>query len=416
MKISKYFLMGAVAMSLFACSNDDEALNKKGENMTLITLSLGKAGNTRTLDGSAVGLCNKVKDLRFDFYTADGRNLNVDQPTITQDDYKNLNDNHTVTISIGNVPVMAQKISVLANVEHNKISNLDYSFLTKLENSKVDLTKMVETNATELATLTFNQQNSMMSGQSTVPSGANGETVNVTVNLQPVSSRLQIEKFTAKQAPTPEEGQTVVDIENFDVKGIYINQFYESGTINPDMNAAPASRTDKKSNKTDKNNYTGDKYSAAGYGFMGDDYTNGYPKTGETFDVVSQESTTEGMIWEVKPTTKFWGYPVLAGVQEGDVFNSLTTPDVAHIVVELAVRYTTDEATAEPRKKYLTITGYKEGAESVMSFNRRHVYVIEDLTFDIYDLTDVPYEGDKTVSATVNVLPWIEVTVTPEIQ
>lgn len=43
MKISKYFLMAAAAMSLFACSNDNEALNNKDGNMTMIKLSLGKA-------------------------------------------------------------------------------------------------------------------------------------------------------------------------------------------------------------------------------------------------------------------------------------------------------------------------------------------------------------------------------------
>ena len=96
--------------------------------------------------------------------------------------------------------------------------------------------------------------------------------------------------------------------------------------------------------------------------------------------------------------------------------------DVANIVIKLNVSYDNAEEGAAPREKYLTITGYKKlnadgtvGAP-VAKFERGNVYRIENLEFDINDLTDVPYEGEKSVSANVRVAAWVLVPVTPDIQ
>ena len=114
---------------------------------------------------------------------------------------------------------------------------------------------------------------------------------------------------------------------------------------------------------------------------------------------------------------KFYGYQVLQG-------------DPVHVVVKLNVTYI-DNLT---ETKFLTITRYTysstftEPADPtnpgvqpptyapgtpVGNFFRGHVYKIGNIEFNVSDLTDVPYETTKTVTANVEVRPWVGVDVKP---
>lgn len=400
-------------MSLFACSNEDEVVNNKGENMALITLSLGKAG-TRSLEGTAGNECNVVEKLSFHFFTADGRNLNVEQPAVDEINkaITSLSSTHTATIAIEKVPLTARQLVVIAN--ENDAINL--GTLESAEKSVVTLTNMYDATATP-----FGQAKSVLTGKAGVPAGTAGGTVDVTVNIKPVSSRVEIDKFTAKKIADAE-----VNIQDFDVLGIYMNQFYNVGTINPDYNESAAGRT-KFANGSTTTNYSYEKYNTAKWGFMCDDYTTGY---GDPATVLSQANTTDGAVWEVVPAndSHCWGYPVLAG--DGKPIEGFSN-DVAHIVIKLNVSFDkdltkTDENGQEvtipagvKREKYLTVVNYFTDAnqtQKLPKFVRGEVYRINNLVFDIDDLTEVPYEGTKTASVTVNVLAWKPVPVTPEIQ
>lgn len=413
MKISKYFLMAAAAMSLFACSNDDEAgLNKKGENLTMITLSLGKAG-TRSLEETAGGKCNVVEKLEFHFYTADGRNLDVAQPAKEEIDkaIASLTSTHTATIAIEKVPLTARQLVVIAN----KNDAINVGTLSSAEKSVVSLKNMYDNTATP-----FGQAKSVLTGKASVPAGTADAKVDVAVAIKPVSSRVEIGKFTAKK--TVDE----VNIKDFDVLGIYMNQFYNKGTIEPKYNNTVEGRT-KFAQGSTTTKYTYENYNTNGWGFMCNDYTGGY---GTPATVLSQSETENGAVWEVIPANSlhWWGYPVLAG--DGTPIEGFSN-DVAHIVIKLNVSFDKDLTKTEPdgttvtipagqkREKYLTIINYYTDAnqtQKLEKFVRGDVYKIEDLTFDIKDLTDVPYEGTKSVSATVTVLAWNPVPVTPEIQ
>lgn len=417
MKISKYFLMAAAAMSLFACSNDDEVgLNKKDSDNVMITLSLGKAStreNVETIDGKY----NNVLDLRVEFFTGDGRNLNVDVPQSLLDAavaelQKSESDggNHTAKIVIPGVPKPAAKIAVIANEN----TTIQTGSLNLAWNTDIYLTGLVE-RATEEGSpkVTFNQQNSLMTGVADIDDSELTEDGNVavTVNIKPVSSRLEVAKLTAQKVEgTPE--QPVVNIENFSVAGIFINRFYTQGKLDPDKN--PDDRP-KVSHESDVNNYTKAHYAiceGAGnkgdYHFMCDDYTDA-PITGNNTNLTGID------IWQVTPTTGCWGYPVLAGKQKIEEGEGETAKyDVAHIIIKLNVAI---EGIAGTKTKYLTIIGYKDkSGQKITKFERGKVYYMENIEFNIYNLTDVPYEGDKTVEATVRVLPWEAVPVTPEIR
>lgn len=432
MKISKYFLMAAAAMSLFACSNDDEAgLDNKGENVTLVTLSLGKAG-TRSLEETAGEKFNTITKLRFEFFTADGRNLNVPQPVLKSDvegntfDYlKDLNTSagHSVTIAIDGVPLTARRIVAIAN----EVTPIETTTFADALKSNVKLADMYDATATP-----FGQAKSILTGKADIATGTDGEAVNVNIDLTPVSSRVEIAKITAvKQSGSD---ASLVNIRDFELCGIFMNQFYTTGAVDPTYNAADRTKIAHGSDGS-KYNYT--TYNGESVAFMCDDYhsVNGDVVTIDYNNEVTSQSATgsttddgRDYIWQVAPTENinWWGYPVLAG--DGKPLDNEFNNDVAHIVLKLYVSYDKDmEMTAEDgtvtsipagtkRVKYLTVTGYKQGKTSVSKFERGKVYRIENFEFDINNLTDVPYEGNKTVSATVTVLAWVPVPVTPEIQ
>lgn len=407
MRLRNYFLVAATAFSLFACSKDEiDTLNGKEGNMTLVTLSLGKT-ESRALNQSAAGLYNKVNSLRFEFFTADGRNLGVAQPIVSDENYAALNGTHNVTIAIENVPLTARKMAVIAN-ESDQIQT---GTLNDALGSIVKLKSMYDAKH-EI----FSQENSVLTGQAEVPAGEVGKVSTVNIEIKPVSSRLELGKLTAKKVEAA-DGQTIVNIKNFSVVGIFINQFYTEGALDPTKNEEGRFKV---ANGSDINKYKQDYYkgiSSSGltdYSFMCDDFTSA-PLTGTEF------TGTDGkFIWQVVPAEgKYCGYPVLAGDDEplADGLN-----DVANIVIKLNVSYDNAEEGAAPREKYLTITGYKKlnadgtvGAP-VAKFERGNVYRIENLEFDINDLTDVPYEGEKSVSANVRVAAWVLVPVTPDIQ
>lgn len=419
-------------MSLFACSNDDDLKVNEG-NKTLVTLTLGKA-ESRSLIETAEGdnQRNNVNSLRFEFFTADGRNLNVPQPTDINAKITELNSNHTATIAIDNVPLTAYQLVVIAN-EHASCPINTGTINTALS-SNITLESLHD----GTATLDFNQQNSVMTGRFVgIGNPATGnESVAVTVNIKPVSSRLQINKFTAEKVLPTGDGQTIANIKSFDVAGIYINQFHVSGAVDPTRN--PEGRS-KVAHQSTESNYLFSHYRACkvtenaatshDFSFMCDEYATATNLQDEEFNnslnynnkVDSREVSTDNNVWEVVPANnKVWGYPVLAGDESEEEDGSF---DVAHIVVRLCnVVYDTDPEVGQPdylapRVKYLTITGYKKGGtESVTKFERNNVYVINNLTFDVHNLTDVPYEGDKSISANVIVDAWHAELVTPEIR
>lgn len=407
MKLSRYFFMVATAMMLFACSDDNnDGLDNKKGNMTLITLSLGKA-ESRALNEMAGGKYNNVNSLRLEFFASDGRNLNVPQPDFTEA-IKALQTAHQATIAVENVPLTAKWIEVIAN-EKDVIQTGTWNDILK---STVTLKNMYDSDPD----LDFNQQNSLLTGIKEIPSsGTDGEPVMVNVDIKPVSSRLEIGKFTAKKKAA-EEGQTMVNIKSFEVKGIFINQFYTESTLDPEKNPALRLRVEHGSDKTkySKAHYAACSIDGGGgmtydFSFMCDDYTDGYG------DVVKgEESEIEDVAWEVAPvnSSSRWGYPVLAG-KERETDNVY---DVANIVIKLHVFW--DSEDVEPEEKYITVVGYKRSSNHVpvTKFTRGEVYCIENLVFDVDDLTDVPYEGNRTVNAIVRVLPWEAVSVTPDIQ
>ncbi|MDE5759569.1 MAG: hypothetical protein K2I11_01080, partial [Bacteroides sp.] len=411
MKFNKYFMLGLAGLAFAACSNDEDITNQKDGDKVLLKLSLGRTEQTRAVETSAAGLFNNVLDLKAYFFTSDSRRLEIDAESQAKNEAElaaavaALNSStgtteRATTIALTGVPATATQIYVVAN-ENTPIQtgNLDAA-----RNTTIYLKGLVK-RADEMEHV-FDQQNSLMTGLANIVDGGADGATTADVRITPVSSRLEIQKLTAMKV----EGNDVVNIENFQLKGIYINRFHPEGKLDPEKNA-PVSERKKVDHGSNKTEYTEANYKQTSYnnttidfGFMCDEYST---------PISSTASATTDAICEVNcEAGKTWGYPVLAGKQDGEEVDGAF--DVANIVIELSVKM---EGVAERRNKYLTIIGYKQADANktpVLTFARRNVYRINDLQFNINDLTDVPYEGTKSVTATVTVLPWIGVPVTPE--
>lgn len=414
MKLNKFFMLGLAGLAFAACSNDDEIVSQgqKGDNTVVLSLSLGKTEMSRAAETSAAGLFNNLLSLDIQFYGADGRRVVVDRTVEEQAAYENslkvaieaLEDRQNTSqgeqtkvtqVTLTGVPVTATQILVIANQN----TPVNTNSLELARESQIRLKGLVEKANDKCV---FNQQNSLMTGFAGIGE-ANAEGVaKASVSITPVSSRLEVQKVTAMKCET--EG--AVDLNSFTLKGIYVNRFYTKGALDPEKNSAERVKVD---NRDEPLNYTKEKYESI--------TANGETDFEFMCDVIGTEgttSTTTDAIAEVACADgKYWGYPILARAQNTAVDGVY---DVPNLVVEMEIKYNHPETGIETiATKYLTIVGYHTtDGTPISTFERRHVYRINDLQFDFEDLADVPYQGTKSIEATVTVLPWIGVDVQPD--
>ena len=415
MKLNKFFMLGLAGLAFAACSNDDNAVNGGNEDGKVrITLSLGKTETTRSLGQTAAELYNKITDLDVVFYN--NANSYVEAPETVAEDSEyskssviskavsDLESGHTATLVLKGIPASAAKVYIVAN-QNNKSHGVDISSLDAAKNTLIYLNEQVKTtNYTD-----FSGEESHMTGLSSI-----GADNSVKVELRAVPSRIELQKVNAKPMPTDGTwGGT--EITSFTVLGFYVNAFYTTGHLDPAIDKEEGSSRTKIDGESVASNYDA-KESGTGlykdtWKFMCDEPTDSQINYAEgTFDATDDP---DGFLYTATPNpeTNYWGYHILQG-------------DVPHVVVKLNVTYS-DNTTAI---KFLTITNYTYAnnfsepnngpthnqGELVGEVLRGHVYRINNINFDVTDLTDVPYEGTKTVTATVSVLPWVGVDVNPE--
>lgn len=414
MKLNKFFMLGLVGLAFTACSNDDDAVNGGNEDGKVrITLSLGRTETVRSLGPTAAGLYNTITDLDVVFYN--NANAYVEAPETVAEDTEyskageiakavsKLASDHTATLTLKGIPASAAKVYIVAN-QNGKSHQVDISSLDAAKNTLIYLNDQVIDDYNS-----FSGEESHMTGLASI-----GTDNSVNVELRAVPSRIELQNVNAVPVPTGETWGGA-QITSFTVLGFYVNAFYTNGHLDPTIDENNSSSRQKIDGESVVSNYdtaesgTG-LYKASTWGFMCDEPTDGQITyaTG-TFD---EEDNPTGTLYTAAPVpaTNYWGYHILQG-------------DVPHVVVKLNVVYD-DNTTAV---KFLTINKYTYAGNFTEPNNgpvhnqgdpvdkvlRGHVYRISNINFDVADLTDVPYEGTKTVSASVSVLPWVGVEVNP---
>ncbi|WP_289639307.1 fimbrial protein [Muribaculum intestinale] len=388
MKFNKLFMLGLLGLTFAACSSDDnDAQLPDKDSKVYVSLSIGTA-KSRSLGESAVGKYNTIENLKIMFY--DGSEQYV--PYAWDDaarakaieDLKS--DAQQTTITLEGVPASAQSIYIIANEMSN--NPIGTGTLSEARATKIFLKNQYKEDFTE-----FSNESSTLTGLTSYFGKDLSKPIEV--ELVPITARMEVKNFIAKTAPDTYLGN---DIENFNVLGIYMNNFYTEGELQGSLD----DNRPHKDYGSVADNYTLAKYTADGYDFMCNepsyDATNG--------NAVSAASTTVGEIWKVSPkaTTKWWGYSALRGVPP-------------HMVIKLDVKYANIEAR---QTRFLTVASYKlktpsaEGKDKLESIERGHAYQIENCTFDATNLTENPYEEAVTIEALVTVAQWTGVPIEPE--
>ncbi|MCR6503885.1 hypothetical protein M1B78_15490 [Bacteroides sp. KH569_7] len=411
MKLNKLFMLGLVGLAFTACSNEDEIPGTgKQQDKAVIKLSLG-AAKTRSLSETAANRYNKITDLEVFFYNAQGNFVEVPETVEGDADYsktkaianavKELQEKNEANLELQGVPEYAAQVYIVANQpKGNKIvttsiadSKKSVIFLRSQSGLNANDEFEFENFSGEHSTLTSMETGKISSTQDGVA------TANAT--LTPVPARIELKELRALAAPANWGG---VEIASFNVKGIYLNRFCPWGRLNGENDGIA-----QVSNENDKEKYTKAFYAKIPYNYEGTNAERNYAFMCDepTAAEVSSAKGNAG-IWSVMPKeeTNWWGYQVLPG-------------SVPHLVLKLDVTY----ANGNTQEKYLTVQNYKlnEAVEGVGQANARltevkrgHVYRIELLTFDASNLTDVPYEGTKTVSAIIEVAAWVPVSISPD--
>ena len=405
MKFNKYFMLGLAGLAFAACSNDEDITNGNEDGRVRVTLSLGGTEATRSLGASAAGLYNKVTDVKIVFYNGAGAYVAFpSQGTIGGVAYDNeaaINDavkkglnettDHKVTVELKEVPSSASQIYIVANSE-GKTNQIGTTSLNEARKTQIHLKNQIK-NDFEV----FSGEESRLTGLAAIASDGSAE-----VQLRPAPSRIEMAKVTAVPVPSGETWGGAA-IKSFEVAGFYINKFRISGYLDGKA-LGLAEITDGAQDYGDKKaEYTKAKYTEKTWGMMCDE------PVAADYSYANGDGTNTVYTATPAVATNWYGYMLLQG-----------TP--CHVVVKLNVTYS-DDTVAE---KFLTITNYKYGTtwedfwgethqagSDVAEFLRGHVYKLTDITFDVTDLTDVPYETTKTVTAVVEVLRWVGVDVTP---
>lgn len=199
----------------------------------------------------------------------------------------------------------------------------------------------------------------------------------VSVQLSPLCSRIEIAKITATGA-----------VSDYKLRAIYVSHFYSEMALDED------------------NDPTKQQLFILGGG--GADYTATYKLMCDEADVSANPdavlaATTSKV---ATPANGVWGYQFFPGI------------DADRISPRVVVKLTDISSTigSYANTQYLNIRGFKTSSDPnavPMGLARGQVYKIEDLQFKESDLSDVPNPADISLTVKVSVNPWTITVVKP---
>lgn len=398
MRLNKFFMLGLAGLAFAACSNDEDVnLNTLGDRV--VKMSISREVVTRAVDAPvSAGDVNSVADATIYFVAGGGKVVGTRELTNEEITALNTTSNHTTEITCTKVDASALRAYVVANTKINNVT-LNAATTATLDASTANLTQQNTKRTTAdgiTADATNTAQYTTLRGQSASDFSKTPETnddvdpaeviYEGSVTLAPIVCRLEIKGIRS----TTIDGATTAsadDVVAFTVEGIYINNFYPSGTLGGDEIDNRVSLGSDES-----------KYSSSNYNSNGWSYATDYLNTSAT---AVANSTTDFAVTVAENTT--WARQLFAG-------------EVPHIVVRLTgVKYESDADDAQGVIKYLTITHYRNSNGALLpGVEAGKVYKIDEIVFNGNDLTDIPYQTTKTIEATVSIAAWTAENITPE--
>lgn len=206
--------------------------------------------------------------------------------------------------------------------------------------------------------------------------GADDTKKKADITLVPLSSRIEIAKFTATGSVTA-----------FKLQGIYVSHFYNEMPLNETADAA-------------KNEL----FALNG----GADYTQYTTMCDVAAAPAAGLGTNTGTLATPTSSNDVWAYQFLPGSNTGRV-----SPRLVIKINEVAASVGSFDPT---KTYYLNIRGFKAtGAGNVdpMAVERGKIYKIANVSFNESDISDIPNPADISLTVTVSVKNWVVENVEP---
>ncbi|MGL4328014.1 MAG: hypothetical protein ACRCS7_11160 [Tannerellaceae bacterium] len=436
MKKLSYFAAFFAAMTMFSCStNDDPTVDPTGQGDRVVKFTITSEGTKTEHPGVPAGAQTEIKDGVIYFCNSSGNA--VYSYTLSAADISSLAGPTVQTISVPNVPASASQIVMGANAIQAGITYPSYAGQS----------------ITTLSSFTFNIKNQqpfggaattkpvdkiVMSGSGNIATdntNPNAPVYSAEILLTPSLSRLEVKAVRCETDPT---NVAIGDVMMFRIKGIFVPNHSATGTVT----GVGSTTLVKPINTLTDNFYTASFPLASGIG----GYLNDYNATGLSKDAAN-----------------FWAYHTFPAknVAVGD-------DRLPHIVVAIDNVYQKN-SSGQPELyrggnvQYITLTKYLVGkynenpTASLTEFKKGYVYRIDGkepphgymyiddsgnpvvvpnlsdvpsgktpvvvtlpggeggITFTIDDLTDQPYDADKTINCKITVYPWQIQQITPDL-
>lgn len=354
----KKLLFGIMAVAMMAsCSNEE---NVGGEPTTgevkKVSIVVKNATLTRAFaDGEDTPVASNLK---FIFTTTSG----VITESFDEGSAKSTYGPYEVSTSAQKLYVVAnaQGVATITATKGENISTVEGT-LFSLENQTIENAILYGSNTTAFE----------------LDSDAGANHYKTSVQIAPSVARIQIQKVSSK----PVQGDAIVagDVKGFTLKGIYVDHYYQNATIAGEGNTMidiDWSTTPSFSN------------------WMCTEFT---PATTAQLQGVNAEVVPEGHT--------YWDYAVAAG-------------EASHVVLHLETvtrRNVLDTEDITENDQYVEVLTFNKSGEPVTTFEPGTIYRISNIQFSTDNLTPQPGIEAKYVTATVEVLKWNVVDITPEL-
>lgn len=418
--MKKFLLMALVAIPLFACNkHEDKQDNQdptKGENT--VTLSVKQEALTKGItDEKGNPEYSVIGSAKIFFINGSG--TNVYQRELTTAEIAALTNTTTTpgdkTVTITGVPNTATTLYFIANIKTGAGTGFPMADGSTPADARLRIDKL-QADVIQVP----------MAGQSGafIPITPGSRVHTASVTLTPVVARFELGQITCQNQNGAGQPAVNADITGYKLSGVFMNNIHQNVLLSgaPYLVGAPLDIRSQSGWTAGYAAYFNPANTVFPY------YVGGSPAapvdwvanamsdfctpTGANAlsfypDVTNGATSTEPTL----PVKKAWAYQVVPSktVAMGD------PADVPHLILKLTDVTYLDNPLGLPTK-YITVDKYidVDSNAPVLEFKRGHVYRIENLIFTHNETTNVPYEENITVTATVSVAPWVIKNIVPD--
>lgn len=409
-----FLLMAAMTTSLLACNRNDDVddqLEITGNNSVTLTVNQ-KIDAKGVNDQKGAQEYAVIGSAKIFFIDASGNNMYSRE--LTASEITSITNTETTaggkSIIINGIPNTAQTLFMVANVKTTAGSTYPMIEGTTGADARLRIDKF-QADVTHVP----------MSGRSNVFTKVSDKNYSASVTIAPLAARVEVGQITGRNRSGTAATESS-DITEYKLSGVFVNNVRPYVLLNavPYLVSAPIHIKSQAGWDAGWENYF--KPSNTTFPYFGGGNPSSPADWVDNSMVTYCTPTTSAMSFYPDATNGATHIDPALTVKKAWAFQVCpsTTPvqgapaDVPHLIFKLTeVKYVGNDLGKSTQ--YLTVTKYKDTSNNpVTEFLRGNVYRIQNLIFSYEDATNVPYEENITVTATVSVEPWVINDINPD--